>query len=111
MLIALLALFLTGGAAGTLPLTEWLDHGADNVKKGIADPVKRRDLLAVMDEMKDRHKDLLRAEEKTAKELHKLAERHLSRAADFQAVFDSYHADSEDPTNFVRVVHVTQPEN
>jgi hypothetical protein len=23
----------------------------------------------------------------------------------------SYHADSEDPTNFVRVVHVTQPEN
>jgi hypothetical protein len=95
MLIAALVLFLTGGSAGTLALTEWLDHGADYAKKEIADPVKRRDLLAVMDEMKDRHEVLRKAEEKATREIHKLAERRESRAADFQPALSAYRAEIE----------------
>jgi hypothetical protein len=95
MLVALLIAFLTGGGAGTLPLVEWLDHGEAYVKMEIADPVKRWDLLAAMHEMQDRHQDLVQAEKKAAKAIHRLAESRQSRSADFQPTLAALRAESE----------------
>ena len=97
MLIGLLVLFLVGGSGGTLPLTEWLDHGKEYAKKEIADPAQRREVLATMDEMKDRQKDLYKAEEKAVRAIDKLAASRTSRSADFEPALAGYRAETEAP--------------
>jgi len=95
VLIGLLILALTGGSAGTLALTEWLDGGAQYAKQEIADPVLRRDVLATIERMKDRRKDLHEMEEKAAKSIDKLAGSRQSRAADFQSALTGYRAETD----------------
>jgi hypothetical protein len=82
MLVALIAAFLLAGSSGTSALLASLDQAQASVKTQVEDPIRRTELVAVMDRAEKAMKATLKGRGNAIEELVELMRSHEGRSAE-----------------------------